>query len=110
MQARPPSKYDLKDLYQEIAFYDRKIACCRNFEKFDSEEERSLAVEKLARKRTTLVESAAEMTSGVQCDPGQLPASLKSADSPAINKNASSARRAVVGATRKGKYEKDIRR
>ena len=92
MQARPPSKYHLKDLYQEIAFYDRKIACCRNFEKFDSEEERSLAVGKLARKRTTLVESAAEMTSaGVQCDPGQLPASLKSADSPAINKNASSA-------------------
>jgi len=92
MQARPPSKYHLKDLHQEIAFYDRKIAYCRNFEKFDSEEERSLAVGKLARKRTTLVESAAEMTSaGVQCDPGQLPASLKSADSPAINKNASSA-------------------
>jgi hypothetical protein len=92
MQARPPSKYHLKDLYQEIAFYDRKIAYCRNFEKFDSEEERSLAVGKLARKRTTLVESAAEMTSaGVHCDPGQLPASLKNADSPAINKVASSA-------------------
>ena len=92
MQARPPSKYHLKDLYQEIAFYDRKIAYCRNFEKFDSEEERSLAVEKLARKRTTLVESAAEMTSaGVECDPGQLPASLKNSATPALNKVASSA-------------------
>ena len=92
MQARPPSKYHLKDLYQEIAFYDRKIAYCRNFEKFDSQEERSLAVEKLSRKRTTLVESAAEMTSaGVRCDPGLLPASLKNADSPAINKVGSSA-------------------
>jgi len=84
MQARPPSKYHLKDLYQEIGFYDRKIAYCQNFEKFDSEEERSRAVKKLARKRRTLVQSAAAMAStGVECDPSQLPRSLKSAESSA---------------------------
>jgi hypothetical protein len=84
MQARPASKYHLKDLYQEISFYDRKIAYCQNFEKFDCEEERSKAVEKLAKKRRTLVQSAAEMASaGVECDPSQLPRSLKDAESPA---------------------------
>jgi hypothetical protein len=81
MQARPSSKYHLKDLYQEIAFYDRKIAYCQNLEKFDSAEERSRAVEKLAKKRKTLVLSAATMAnSGIEYDPSQLPASLKNAD------------------------------
>ncbi len=82
MPARPPSKYNLKDLYEEIGFYDRKIAHCQNFEKFDSEEERSRAVEKLAKKRKSLVQSAATMaSSGVECDPSQLPGSLKNAAS-----------------------------
>jgi len=82
MQAHPPSKYHLKDLYHEIGFYDRKIAYCQNFEKFDSEEERSRAVEKLAKKRKSLVQSAAAMAStGVECDPKQLPDSLKNAAS-----------------------------
>ena len=82
MQARPASKSHLKDLYQEIGFYDRKIAYCQNFEKFDSDEERAKAVEKLTKKRQTLVQSAAAMASaGVECDPSLLPRSLKSAES-----------------------------
>lgn len=85
MQARPASKYHLKDLYHEIGFYDRKISYCQNFEKFDSDEERSRAVEKLAKKRKTLVQAAADMSSaGIEYDPSQLPASLRSADSPAL--------------------------
>ena len=84
MQARPASKYRLKDLYQEIGFYDRKIASCQNFEKFDSEEQRSRAVEKLVKKRKTLVQSATAMASaGVECDPNQIPRSMKSAESAA---------------------------
>ena len=84
MQARPASKYHLKDLYQEISFYDRKIAYCQNFEKFDSDEERSRAVEKLTKKRKTLVRSAAAMASaGVECDPSLLPRSLQNAESAA---------------------------
>ena len=81
MQARPASKYHLKDLYHEIGFYDRKISYCQNFEKFDSEDERSRAVEKLAKKRKNLVQSAAAMASVVECDPKQLPDSLKNAAS-----------------------------
>jgi len=84
MQARPASKYHLKDLYQEIGFYDRKIASCLNFEKFDTEEERTRAVEKLKKKRKTLVQSATAMAStGVECDPKHLPRSMKSAESAA---------------------------
>jgi hypothetical protein len=84
MQAHPPSKYHLKDLYQEIGFYDRKISYCQNFEKFDSDEERSKAVEKLTKKRKTLVLSATAMTgAGIECDPGLLPRSMKSVASSA---------------------------
>jgi hypothetical protein len=85
MQARPSSKYHLKDLYQEIGFYDRKIAYCQNFEKFDSDEERSRAVEKLTKKRQTLVLSATAMTNaGIEYDPSQLPLSLRHVDPPAL--------------------------
>lgn len=81
MQAHPPSKYYLKDLYQQIGLYDRKIAYCQTFEKFDSEEERSMAVAKLARKRNSLVQSAAAMTSmGIECDPSQVPRSLRNVE------------------------------
>jgi hypothetical protein len=84
MQARPASKYHLKDLYQEIGFYDRKIAYCQNFAKFDCEEERTRELEKLTKKRKTLVQSATAMAStGVECDPSQLPRSMRSAESSA---------------------------
>jgi hypothetical protein len=92
MQARPASKYHLKDLYQEIGFYDRKISYCQNFEKFDTDEERSSAVEKLAKKRKTLVQAAADMTSaGIAFDPNQLPASLRSVEPTALQAKAPAA-------------------
>ncbi len=84
MQRGIASRYLLKDLYQEIDLYDRKIAHCQNVEKFDSEEERSRAVEKLAKKRKTLVQSAATMaSSGIEFDASQLPRSLRSSESSA---------------------------
>jgi len=101
MQARPASKYHLKDLCQEIAFYDRKIAYCQQFGKFDCEEERTKEVEKLTKKRKTLVQSAADMAiAGVEYDPSQLPASLKNAEFPALQpKTAAAATRISKVAT-----------
>jgi hypothetical protein len=78
MQARPPSKYHLKDLHREIDFFDRKIAYCRNYEKFDSDLERESACHKLVTKRESLVKLAAAMASqGIEYDPEQLPRSMK---------------------------------
>ncbi len=74
----PDSKYALKDLHQEIDFYDRKIAYCQNYETYDSEEARAAALKKLGTKRSTLVKSALSMASrGVVCDPKYLPRSFK---------------------------------
>ena len=42
MQAKPDNMYVLKDLYAEIGFFDRKIAHCQVFEKYDSEPARAL--------------------------------------------------------------------
>jgi hypothetical protein len=78
MQARTASKYQLKDLHQEIGLYDRKIAHCQNVQKFDCEEDRSREIEKLGKKRQALVKSAAAMASlGIEYDPNQLPLSLR---------------------------------
>lgn len=86
MQLVQPSKYHLKNLHQEIDLYDRKIAHCQTYEKFDSEAERSIAVAKLAKKRKGLVESAAAMAStGIEYDPNQLPRSLKSAETSTVS-------------------------
>lgn len=70
----------LKELHQEIDLFDRKIAYCQNFEKFDSEQERSSAVQKLGTKREALVKIARGMASrGIECDPKYLPRSFKEA-------------------------------
>jgi hypothetical protein len=80
MQTRPASKYHLKDLHREIDLFDRKIAYCRNYEKFTSEFERESACHKLVTKRETLVKRAAAMASqGIEYDPEQLPRSMKNA-------------------------------
>lgn len=80
MQARPASKYHLKDLHEEIGLYDRKIAHCQKIQKFDCEDERTREIERLAKKRQVLVKSAAEMAGmGIEYDPKQLPRSLKQA-------------------------------
>jgi hypothetical protein len=70
-------KYDLNDLHQEIALFDRKIAYCQNFEKFASDEARAGAIQKLETKRLTLVKKAQEAVgNGIEIDPRYLPASL----------------------------------
>jgi hypothetical protein len=78
MQMRPPSKYHLKDIYQEIDFFDRKIEHYQKFEKFDSESDRAAALQKLVNGREKLVKAAAAMVSqGIEFDPKHLPRSFK---------------------------------
>lgn len=77
MAGKPASKYELKDVYQEIDLYDRKIAYCRDHEAFDSDQDRAAALQKLTTKRETLVKTAREANSrGIECDPRFLPRSL----------------------------------
>jgi hypothetical protein len=82
------SKYALKDLYQEIALFDRKIAYCQNYETFQSGQDRAVALQKLVSKREALVKIAVAMAGrGVECDPKYLPRSFK--ETPASDKAAS---------------------
>ncbi len=84
MQARPDSKYALKDLHEEIDLFDRKIAYCESSEKFDSEQARGSALQKLTTKRESLVKAALAMAGrGVECDAKYLPRSFKAAASAA---------------------------
>jgi hypothetical protein len=78
MPARSDNKYELKDLYQEIDLFDRKIAHCQNFEKFATDGERAAVLQKLVTKRKALAKAALEMAGrGVECDPKYLPRSFK---------------------------------
>jgi hypothetical protein len=78
MQMKLASKYDLKDLYEEIGLFDRKIAYCQNYEKFDSGEDRASALRKLVSKRAALVANARDLAGrGIECDAKYLPRSLK---------------------------------
>jgi hypothetical protein len=77
MQTKSACKYDLKDLHQEIDFFDRKIAHCQDHQKFDSELARAGALQKLVTRRGTLVKNALEISSrGIECDPKYLPRSF----------------------------------
>ncbi|ABF39255.1 hypothetical protein Acid345_0250 [Candidatus Koribacter versatilis Ellin345] len=77
MQTYSPNKYHLVDLHKEISLYDRKIAYCQQFEKFDSDRERSSALGKLQKKRSTLVKLAMSFSSqGIEHDPKFFPRSL----------------------------------
>jgi hypothetical protein len=70
--------YALKDLYEDIYLFDRKIAHCRTYETFASDQARASALHKLIDKRETLVKTALAMAGrGVECDPKYLPRSLK---------------------------------
>lgn len=83
MKTIPDSKFALNDLHQEIDFFDRKIAYCQTFEKFDSQEERESALRKLETKRGSLVKTALAMAErGVECDPKHLPRSFKQSVAP----------------------------
>lgn len=80
MQVSPDSKHALKALYQEIDFFDRKIAHCQKFASYESETSRNLAVKKLMTKRAALVKDALELTTnGIECDEKYLPRSFKAA-------------------------------
>ena len=80
MQARPDSKYALKDLHEEIDLFDRKIAYCEKHERFDSQQARECALQKLVTKREALVKAALAMAGrGVECDSKYLPRSFKAA-------------------------------
>jgi hypothetical protein len=77
MSTKPASKYDLKDLYQEISLFDRKIAYCENYEVFDSDQARADALQKLVTKRASLVKTALDAVDrGIECDPKYLPRSF----------------------------------
>ena len=85
MQAKPDNIYVLKDMYAEIGFFDRKIAHCQAFEKYDSEQARASAVQKLVTARESLVKTALAMAGrGVECDPKYLPRSLKEKEPVAV--------------------------
>lgn len=80
MQVKPDSTYALKDLYEEIDLFDRKIAYCENHEQFDYHQARESALQKLVTKRESLVKVALAMASrGIECDPKYLPRSFKAA-------------------------------
>ncbi|MGA8530465.1 MAG: hypothetical protein WB622_12180 [Acidobacteriaceae bacterium] len=77
MQANVYSKYALKDLHEAIDLIDRKIQHCRNFEPFDTPQDREASLQKLASKRAALVKSATALSSlGVICETGSLPRPL----------------------------------
>ncbi len=80
MQPQLMSKYRLKDLHQEIDFYDRKIAYCQEHEPFENENDRAVTLHKLRTKRETLVKAALDLAAkGVEYDPKHLPRSFKNA-------------------------------
>lgn len=77
MQTYSPTKYHLVDLHKEIDLFDRKIAYCQQFEKFELESERASALGKLQKKRLSLVKIALSFSQqGIEFDPRFLPRSL----------------------------------
>ena len=71
-------KYFLRDLHQEIAFYDRKLAYLNQFGEFASPADRELAEKGLRSKRAPLERTALELrASGVEYDEKDLPQSLR---------------------------------
>lgn len=78
--ARRDTKYELKDLHQEIDYYDRKIAYCQTLEPYATEDARAEALKKLVTKRETLVKEAKGMAErGVEFDEKYLPRSFRAA-------------------------------
>ena len=56
------NKYLLKSLEEEIGLFDRKLAHLHNFETFENEEARLVAVGKLSTKRERLVRTLRDLT------------------------------------------------
>ena len=86
MPAKSENEYGLKDLYQEIDLFDRKIAYCQSFDKFATDEERAEALRKLVTKREALVKSAVGITSrGIECDSKYLPRSFNAVEATKVS-------------------------
>jgi hypothetical protein len=80
MQSKPVNKYALKDVHQEIDLFDRKISYCQSLERFESDDARATALQKLTKRREILVRLALEAArDGVPVDPKFLPRSFKQA-------------------------------
>ena len=73
-------RYFLRDLHQEIDFYDRKLAYLDNYGEFASPGEREEAAKKLLAKRAPLEKTARDLAaSGVEFDYKDLPRSFRTA-------------------------------
>ena len=71
-------KYFLRDLHQEIDFYDRKLAYLDQFAEFASPGDREVAVKGLRAKRAPLEKAALELVaSGVEYEEKDLPRSFR---------------------------------
>ena len=71
-------KYFLRDLHQEIDFYDRKLAYLDKFVEFASHEDREEAENGLRAKRAPLERAALELVaSGIEYEEKDLPRSLR---------------------------------
>jgi hypothetical protein len=80
METSLPNKYQLKDLFKEIDFLDRKIAHCQAY---GPENERVATIAKLMSKRQQLANKAHDLGSAAAgCDPKYLP-------QPPVHKNES---------------------
>lgn len=79
--AKLPARRDrfyLRDLHQEIALYDRKLAYLDNFGVFATPAERAEAEKGLRTKRAPLERAALELVaSGVEYDEKDVPQSLR---------------------------------
>lgn len=76
--APPRDKYFLRDLHQEIALYDRKIAYLDKYVVFASTQDREEAANKLIAKRAPLEKTARELVaSGVEYLEEELPQSFR---------------------------------
>jgi len=71
-------RYFLRDLHQEIDFYDRKLAYLDHFAEFASPEDREVAEKGLRAKRAPLERAALELVaSGVEYEEKDLPRSFR---------------------------------
>lgn len=80
MQMRPAGKYGMRDLHQEIDLLDRKMAYCRDFERFECDTDRAAALRKLTTKRASLIKTVQEATErGLECEPKYMARSIAAA-------------------------------
>lgn len=112
MQTYSPNKYHLVDIHKEIDLFDRKIAYCKQFEKFDLESERDSALGKLRRKRKGLVKLAFDFSGrGIEHDPKFLPRSFVVGENGTITEQPEQELQALQGRDKKGAHdEEDLRR